>query len=227
MNFTKALFISFIGHCFLLAPVGHFWAVSPRKKTSELEINYYKLQAQIAEVLKAARVMEKKSADQPSLAAKAPEKPKEGPSIAAKKSDGARSRMLKKAARLKAPYLKPMETAPAQRENLIPASIPGTTLPNTPECMNYYQYIREEIRRSLKRNYTADFSEGEVGVLFVLNQAGELVTFDFDEAKSAGDYKLRQLAYKSIDDTSPFKPFPRGLTKRQISFNLTVVFKKD
>lgn len=215
MDFKKALFISFIGHCFLLTPLGNFGIFSPQKKTDNLQITYYKMPPQKAEALRT-------TAPAPSA------QPLEKQPPAQEKRKREKSQVIR---RIKPPQVKPSDLKPEEivspkKENIRPPSIPGTTLPNTPECMTYYHYIREEIRRFLKRNYTPEYEEGDVIVSFLLNQAGELAALNIVEDKSSNSPALRKLSYESIRNAAPFKPFPKGLTLKQISFNLTIVFKQ-
>jgi TonB family protein len=100
-------------------------------------------------------------------------------------------------------------------------------MPHTPECVNYYKYIREEIRRFLKRYYTNEYREGDVMVSFVLAQNGQLTSLNIVNNRSSDDPGLRSLSYKSIQSAAPFKPFPKNLDQKEISFNLSILFKKS
>lgn len=229
MGLKKALFISFISHCFILTPVGNFWFITSNKKTNDMQIIYYKTTPQITEAIKTTQIpkeeksLQKTDLRQPSI------QPINKEALTLEKIKKEKSQIVKKTKPLqvKAPDIKLQELMPSAKENILPSSIPGTTLPNTPECINYYQYIREEIRRFLKQNYTSEYEEGDVIVSFALNQKGELVSLNINEEKSCGDPVLHRLSYESIKNASPFKPFPKGLLQKQISFNLTVVFKKN
>lgn len=213
MDFKKALVISFVSHCLVLSPLGSIGIFHPLKKTDEIQITYFQIKPVKIESpsTKPAPVV-KEEKQEPSK--------KEGVFPKKQKLD-----IVKKRAR--APQIKPQAlNTPLSKENIIPESIPGTTLPNTPQCVTYYNYIREEIRRELERNYKPEHEEGEVGVSFGINQTGKLIELGIRDERSSKDVVLRRLAYESIKNTSPFKSFPKGLTMEQISFNLTVVFKK-
>lgn len=219
MNFKRALFISLIGHCFVLTPLGNLGMLFPNKKINEPQVNYCKIAPlktetykkldakKAAKAIKAAKIPN----EQKSLRSAEPSQPKE------------KSQIIKKAKRPR--MKKPREAPLPKNETVVPESIPGTTLPNTPEFVTYYQYIREEIRRFLKQNYTSIYEEGDVAVSFALNQAGELISIEILNAKSSNDSELRRLSYESIKSSSPFKPFPRGLSQEEISFNLSIIFK--
>lgn len=103
---------------------------------------------------------------------------------------------------------------------------PGTILPNTPECISYYHYLREAIRDRLEKEYRSGYGEGAVCVSFTLNQTGELANINIVEGRVPVDPSLKGVAYNSVKKISPFKSFPKNLTLKQISFTLTIVFKK-
>ena len=220
MNLKNALFISFVGHCCVLAPLGNIWFFTPNKKSADVQIVYYKINPPIENrITKPAPALTKEvPAVQP---------PKEEP-LTIEKNQARQTRLAKKTRPLKArmPRPKPEETAQA-KSSVIPSSIPGTTLPNTPECVSYYKYVREEIRRFLKKHYTQEYEEGDVMVSFALNQGGEVVSLSIINNRSSDNADLRNLSYRGIQDVSPFRPFPKNLSQKQISFNLTVVFKKN
>jgi len=229
MNLTKALAISAIGHFVIMLPLGNLCGLIPRPKPADLQISYYKIaslesepkkkaaRTDTAESIKTPRALQKQETGA-AIEKPVPKKP------LSEKTNTARRRI---AAAAKPPKIKPQEAAPVKRESGPPPSIPGTTMPNTPECMSYYKYIREEIKKFLKQNYSRDYAEGDVNISFVINQNGELADLDVIEERSSINSILRRLSYDSVQSSSPFKPFPKSLLQKQISFNLTVVFKKE
>lgn len=96
----------------------------------------------------------------------------------------------------------------------------------TADYINYYQLIREKIRRRLKTNYRYYSAEGEVQLGFVVTSDGHIVDAGIDDMKSAVDRRLRDIALKSVREASPFHPFPKELNLPRMSFNLTITFKK-
>lgn len=97
---------------------------------------------------------------------------------------------------------------------------------STRDYINYYQLIREKIRRALKNNYKDYSNEGEVYFVFTLNSEGGLVKYEIDSAKSTNDRTLRDIAILSLQEAAPFQAFPKGLSVPAMSFNLAVSFKK-
>lgn len=208
MDLKKALLISFVSHCFVLAPLGSFWFFSPRPKNSDIRITYCQVKPPKTELIKVKT---------------------EEVNVSALNKAAAEKKMTKaqhaRAAARKQEPTKKVDIAPQQKVREL-KSIPGTTLPNIPQCVDYYNYIRQEIQRSLRRDYTSEYPEGEVIVAFILNRAGELVSLGIRKDKSIGDEALQRLAYESVRRAAPFREFPKGFSRREITFELPVVFKK-
>jgi outer membrane biosynthesis protein TonB len=222
MGFKRALLISILGHCFIIVPLGNLWMLVPRKKAEDFQIVYYKTTPIEIENTKDLKIQKTTSVQQPQKP-----KPITKKTAAVKKTENQKPQETQKSMTEQA---RPPETAPREalipkKEDFIPPSIPGTTLPNTPECVSYYQYIREKIRLFLKKNYVAEYDQGDVGISFALTQSGELASLSINERVSSDDPFLRHLACDSIKTSTPFKPFPKGINQKQISFSLTVVFK--
>ncbi|MFH1190520.1 MAG: hypothetical protein V1682_07540 [Candidatus Omnitrophota bacterium] len=97
---------------------------------------------------------------------------------------------------------------------------------STGDYINYYQLIREKIRRSLKDRYRNYYGEGDVCLVFSLGSDGSLITSAADPAASTQDGRLIDIALRSLKDASPFASFPKALTLPQMSFTLTVSFKR-
>lgn len=98
---------------------------------------------------------------------------------------------------------------------------------STQDYINYYQLLREKIRRSLKNRYKQYHKEGEVALRFSLASDGALVSCDVDTARSTDDATLRSIARQSVRDSSPFPGFPKALNVPNMSFELVISFRKD
>jgi len=229
MDFKKAIFISVVSHCLFLAPLGSLGLFSPAKKTNEVQITYYKIKPPET---KSAKPKKKKKATKRikmvpvSVKETAVTKKKEPKTQTKPKIVPPTQKAVKITKKKKVPKSKPKSKRPIIQEKAIPESIPGTTLPNTPECISYYHYIREAIRRSLEKTYRPDHAEGEIVAAFVLNRNGRLRNLRGAGGRSSRDPFLRRLSMESIKRAAPFKSFPEGLELKEISFSLTVVFKK-
>lgn len=95
---------------------------------------------------------------------------------------------------------------------------------NNPVYINYYQIVREKIKRAAYSNYTST-ETGEVTVSFVVSDNGYLKDMRMVEEKSNSSLYLREIAIRSIKDASPFPAFPRELDYPQLSFNLAITFE--
>jgi len=119
--------------------------------------------------------------------------------------------------------MRPAAEGPKKRSVQTP-NIPGEVF-QTPEYKNYYQIVREKIRRQAYRNYRY-IQEGEVFLTFTLTRLGELREAHVDKAKSVEDEYLRRIALESVQQSSPFPEFPVKLQdKEQLAFNVIISFE--
>ncbi len=98
---------------------------------------------------------------------------------------------------------------------------------STKDYINYYQLIREKIRQRLKSHYGRQHGEGEVRLEFLLRSDGALLAADANRGASTQDAALVEMALKSLKEASPLPPFPKAIDLPRMSFDLTVVFKKE
>jgi len=94
------------------------------------------------------------------------------------------------------------------------------------DYINYYQLIREKVKREVKDRYTSNNKEGEVALNFMLNSNGTLASHNVDTDKSTGDAELIRMASESLVSAAPFRPFPKSLTAKTMSFSLAIEFRK-
>jgi len=103
--------------------------------------------------------------------------------------------------------------------------LPATeTKIKNPTYLNYYQTVRETIRRSAFRNFTKMYS-GEVYLTFTILSTGILEKINLIEDKCKADDYLKQIALKSLKESSPFPSFPEGLKYPELSFNVIISFE--
>ena len=95
------------------------------------------------------------------------------------------------------------------------------------EYGDYYKVVRERIVKKLRYNYTDHYRNGEVELYFVLNSNGSLKRIDVDTGKSTSDERLIGVALSSIQQASPFPPFPKELDAAQLPFSLMISFRED
>ncbi len=90
--------------------------------------------------------------------------------------------------------------------------------------------MRETISRNIKqRAYTyvnhVDFEAGKVYLTFVLASNGMLKQLQIIDSKTSANAYLRGVALKSIKESNPFPPFPRGFDYPEFTFNLMISFQ--
>jgi len=98
--------------------------------------------------------------------------------------------------------------------------------PNSEDYINYYKAVRQKIVEKLKNLYRYHYENGDVHLLFVLKSDGKLEDFYVDRIKSTGDATLINIATSSLKKSSPFPPFPKGLTAPKVSFSVVISFKE-
>ncbi len=94
------------------------------------------------------------------------------------------------------------------------------------EYADYYRTVRERIVERLRHNYCYNFRDGDVDLLFVLNSNGTIRRINVDLDASTDKKKLIDVAVLSLQQASPFPPFPDELPYRDMPFELTISFKK-
>jgi len=95
---------------------------------------------------------------------------------------------------------------------------------DNPSYINYYQIVREKIRRSAYQNFTRN-ETGEVYISFIISNDGLIKDVRLvGEKTSANDY-LKDIALRSVNDASPFPNFPKELDYPQLSFNIIISFE--
>ena len=95
---------------------------------------------------------------------------------------------------------------------------------NSPSYVQYYQIVREKIRRSAYYNYSRT-EIGEVYISFIISSDGVLKETRLVEEKSCSSQYLRDIALRSIKDASPFPNFPKELDYPNLSFNVVISFE--
>ncbi|MDD5130680.1 MAG: hypothetical protein PHS66_06525 [Candidatus Omnitrophica bacterium] len=95
---------------------------------------------------------------------------------------------------------------------------------NNPSYINYYQIVREKIRRSAYQNYTHSVT-GEVYASFIISNDGYVKDVRFIEEKTTVNDYLKNIALRSVRDASPFPNFPKELDYPQLSFNIIISFE--
>jgi len=93
------------------------------------------------------------------------------------------------------------------------------------EYIQYYELIRECIKKEALNYSNGDRKIGEVTAVFMIDSSGTLLDIKCLPDKSTEDIYLIDCALKSIKSASPFPTFPEKLNLDNLTFELTVVFK--
>lgn len=199
--FLRALAISFLGHILIFFPwTGLKNRVNPRH-FSEIEISYFEIKPKIEEIKKSQAV----SPEQKKLEVKeeVKEEDKKEP-LPVEKEEKVSSQITKEEEWVKRDF---------------------SALSKEPAFLDYYRAIREKIKISANRNKPSFFKPGEVCVFFVLDKEGDLKRLKIIEHRSSNDPLLQKTAVKSVEEASPFPPFPPELKKEQIAFSIIIAFE--
>jgi len=95
------------------------------------------------------------------------------------------------------------------------------------EYIQYYELIREKIKKTVARDYTRFREEGMVEVAFTLDKRGRLKNLIIDKLKSASSASLRKTALHSIERAAPFPAFPPLLKREDLTFAIAIIFKRQ
>ncbi|MDD4979940.1 MAG: hypothetical protein PHC54_01520 [Candidatus Omnitrophica bacterium] len=120
-------------------------------------------------------------------------------------------------------FIKPDIIAVKKKITLPPIDINKI---NSPSYITYYQMVREKIRRSAYQNYSR-VEVGEVYLSFVILSDGSLKETRLLQEKSSPIPYLREIALRSVKESSPFANFPKELDYPQLSFNVIISFEVE
>lgn len=97
---------------------------------------------------------------------------------------------------------------------------------SNPKYLSYNDTIRQRIKQRAYR-YIDDvnFNSGQVYLTFALNADGNLKQVKIIEHRTKADNHLRDVGLRSIKDSNPFPPFPKGLSFPELTFNVIISFE--
>ena len=91
--------------------------------------------------------------------------------------------------------------------------------------ISYYKLINEQLRQSVI--YPSHFSEGEIGLSFILDSDGGLKDVKVIKTTAAESEVLKETAMQIVKRAAPFPPFPKNLQQTQLTFNIVFCFKES
>ena len=213
-NFQIALVVSLVIHTavFLRLPLAKFF--STHRIEDKTELTYIKEQAILPSLKAYQEIFPKQPSQPPSSKAVAP------PPYVIKEKIFEMAKNI--------PLKKPKFTNPeiiAVKKKITLPSINDEKIDN-PVYLDYYQMIRERIKRAAYQNYTS-LINGEVYLSFIILNNGHIKSTRIDEEKSTAYAYLKEIAQKSIFDASPFPSFPKDLDYPELTFNVIISFEVE
>lgn len=217
-TFNIALIVSFIIHSAVLLPTLNFNLLPKLKSLTDLEITYIKPKVEQVERLteSASRREIPLNSERKNLLKRLLPPPfterigKE--EVLRKEADLALS---------KPQLMKPDIISIKRNIQLKPIEINKIS---SPGYINYYQIVREKIRRCAYQNYTRN-DTGQVYLTFVILANGSLENAKIIDEKSTDNPYLKNAALKSIKGAAPFPVFPKELEYPRLSFNVIISFE--
>jgi TonB family protein len=222
--FRATLVISVIAHTVVLLQNPNLNLFPEGKKNEKIEVSYVKVQEKQKTILRDNSVHQKNI--DLNHAGKITLKNVIPPVTAEKENIFNKNRDLftRSASNLVKPTtIKPDVIAVKKKITLPPVDIDKI---DNPSYINYYQFIREKIRRSAYQNYVRT-ETGEIYLSFIVYANGQIKETRLLEDKSSADSYLREIALQSVKDASPFPYFPKELDYPQLSFNVIISFEVD
>ena len=95
------------------------------------------------------------------------------------------------------------------------------------EYIAYYELIREKIKARVSQDYSRSSRGGRVDAIFTITRKGLLKNMSFDKQPGFTDTALQNLTAKAIKTAAPFPAFPDSLKRGELTFTLSIIFKKD
>ena len=223
--FLNTLIISAIIHGVILFQPSSLNLFSHNKPVQNLEVSYLKTEPPKEEKKLTQRDMAVKNEPFLKLSAKITAKKINPPPFIERESIFKQNKeaTLPKPSFTKSSFAKPDIIAIKKKIVLPPLDVGRIS---NPYYINYYQVVREKIRRAAYHNYS--YAEvGEVYLFFVVSSDGSLEGAQLIEEKSSSSPYLKKIALRSIQEASPFPRFPKELGFSQLSFNVVISFQTE
>jgi outer membrane biosynthesis protein TonB len=223
--FLNTLIISAIIHGLILFQPSGISLFSRNKPVQNLEVSYLKVKPTKEEKEAAQKNMAARNEPLLKLPAKISAKKITPPPFIEPESIFKQNKetALPRPPLAKSSFAKPDIIAIKKKIVLPPLDVGKIT---NPYYLNYYQVVREKIRRAAYHNYS--YAEvGEVYLFFVISSAGSLEGVQLIEEKSSSIPYLKKVALRSIQEAAPFPRFPKELDFPQLSFNVVISFQTE
>jgi hypothetical protein len=208
----NTLIVSLCAHLFFFFPWSSLKSRTVRKSFSDIEISYFEIKPALSEEIKETKIIAKDNT-----------LPRE--SIQEKTFITEEVRPAEKKEEVVIPKKEEKEISPTLTKEEQMVARDFAALSKEPVFLDYYRAIREKIKIAANRRKPIFFKPGEIYVFFVLDSRGDLKRLKVIDSKSSPNPVLRESALGSVEDSSPFPPFPQGLKREQIAFNIIIAFE--
>lgn len=231
--FRIALLISVFTHGAVLSPLPGFRFDRPsRSELRQVEIIYYQIKENPKPLQKITEAVGqlKPTREVGNEAKAAVEAPEEGNGAFANKEESTQKLEEPKAdAKVEVKEVKP-ERLEVAKVKVLDENIPepkDLSREEKPIFLDYFQAIREKIRRSTSYPPGArrNLIEGSTYLSFVLSNKGKLK--EVTVKKSSGNRLLDQSTIQSIRDACPFPPFPKALKTPHLRLSVQISYQLD
>ncbi|VAX37149.1 hypothetical protein MNBD_UNCLBAC01-761 [hydrothermal vent metagenome] len=222
--FQISLIVSLLIHSILIIYLSHVKQKSVKKISKPIEVVYREIEMQ--------KILKPKPSSKVLKLIKKNESKHHNVKILSKKHDmfspiGKHIRDISKFSgrpKLDRKYIPKITPRDTQRKISIPL-LKSEKITN-PRYLSYNQSIRARIRQ---RAYTyvnhVNFVAGNVYLTFILASDGLLKNLQIIEEKTSANNYLRQTGLRSIQESSPFPPFPQDLKYPELTFNVVISFE--
>lgn len=97
-----------------------------------------------------------------------------------------------------------------------------------PKYLNYNDRVRQKIKgRAYQYVDSASFEPGEVYMTFVIGSDGFLKQAQIIDEKTSANMFTKSIGLRSIQESSPFPPFPKDLNYPELTFNVVISFQAE
>jgi len=213
----KIAFLASVGiHSLLLSPLASFLNAPLVADSTRIEVNYVDIKDEVVVATKPFLAEDKKTTLQKEK--KLPTKKEPPAEVEKPQSEDQKEPVEKNGEALRKRIIKQIHKD---------AGVDSSYLHDGySESLNYLNDVRNKINIYVHNHYVNSMGQGEALLLFVLEKDGTVKSTSIVKDNFKDNETLRRLCLDGIRLSSPFKPFPDGFDLPEVSFNITISFKR-